>query len=464
MAYNNNEVLKDLQGNTIPQYYNPVTDSYEPLEGSDGANKVVILDANGSEVVSTQVVQPILDKLDQLTGTVLAEENRKVFEDYDPLKQYYVGNKVSYQGSSYYTIVEPPVGTLPTDANYFLLIAEKGDTGNGITNITDNLDGTITITYGEGQTVNITFIGNVASNISYNNSTSELTATTVQDAIDELDGVVDTKLDSSDIANNLTTTTTGMALDATQGKVINDSLVAHKADFMPHGINNAGFHNSIFRGKYLGSSVTTEQYNAISSGTFEDLYIGDYWTINGINWRIAAFNYYRNTGDSLVPGNHLVIVSDESLYSHVMNDTHITTGGYTGSKMYTEGLTQAKTAINNAFPGHVVTIRAYLCNVVTDGKASGGALFDSTVDLMNEVMVYGSVVNGASVYGLYNIGTEKSQLPLFALNPQSINTRYSYWLRDVASASYFAHVSLNGIATLTNAGNSIAVRPRFLIS
>ena len=59
-----------------------------------------------------------------------------------------------------------------------------------------------------------------------------------------------------------------------------------------------------------------------------------------------------------------------------------------------------------------------------------GAWVDSTVDLMNEIMVYGSVVNGAATYGLYNIGTEKSQLPLFALNPQSINTRYTYWLRD----------------------------------
>src|SRR5690554_4023945 len=111
---------------------------------------------------------------------------------------------------------------------------------------------------------------------------------------------------------------------------------AHLADFMPHGINNAGFHNSIYRGKYLGSTVTTEQYTAISSGTFTDLYIGDYWTINGINWRIAAFNYYRNTGDSLIPGNHIVVVPDQSLYSHVMNDTNTTEGGYTGSKMYTQ--------------------------------------------------------------------------------------------------------------------------------
>lgn len=256
----------------------------------------------------------------------------------------------------------------------------------------------------------------------------------------------------------------GNTADAHGIDVIAGDLETHKAEFASLFTTNADAKNSIYRGKYLGNTVTAEQYTAISSGTFTDLYIGDYWTINGINWRIAAFNYYRNTGDSSVPGNHLVIVPDTSLYSHVMNDTNTTEGGYTGSKMYTEGLTQAKAIINNAFSGHVVTFRAYFCNAVSNGEASAGGWVDSTVDLMNEIMVYGSVVNGAATYGVYNIGTEKSQLPLFALNPQSINTRYSYWLRDIASASYFARVSSFGYAALSGASDSLAVRPRFLIS
>ena len=246
--------------------------------------------------------------------------------------------------------------------------------------------------------------------------------------------------------------------------VLTEEIDDHMADFMPHGVDNAGFHNSIYRGLFLGNEVTSEQYQAISTGTFADLYIGDYWTINGVVWRIAAFDYYYNTGDSAYTTHHAVIVPDTSFYSHVMNDSSTTEGGYTGSKMYTEGLEQAKTIINNAFSGHVVTFRSYLCNAVTNGEASAGAWTDSTVDLMNEIMVYGSVVNGKSTYGLYNIGTEKSQLPLFALNSQSINTRYAYWLRDVASASYFAYVGSDGYAARRNASYSYAVRPRFLIS
>ena len=57
------------------------------------------------------------------------------------------------------------------------------------------------------------------------------------------------------------------------------------------GNQNAGFHNSIYRGKNLGSSVSAEQWAQIGAGTFDDMFIGDYWVINGVTWRIAAFDY-----------------------------------------------------------------------------------------------------------------------------------------------------------------------------
>ena len=239
---------------------------------------------------------------------------------------------------------------------------------------------------------------------------------------------------------------------------------SHLADYASLFTGNADAKNSIYRGKYLGNTVTAEQYTAISSGTFTDLYIGDYWTIGGVNWRIAAFNYYRNTGDTSVPGNHITIVPDTQLYTHVMNDTNITTGGYTGSKMYTEGLEQAKTTIRGIFGTHLLNIRRYLSNAVTDGASSGGAWFDSDIELMNEIMVYGSRVNGSAIRGLYDIGTEKSQLPLFALNPRMINIRQTYWLRDVVSASYFALVLGTGDAAYGSASFAYGVRPAFSIS
>lgn len=240
-----------------------------------------------------------------------------------------------------------------------------------------------------------------------------------------------------------------------------------EAKIAPLLFNNAGAHNAIYRGKSLGSSVTTAQYSAISAGTFDDMYIGDYWTIGGVNYRIAAFDYYLNCGDTSCTKHHVVLVPDTCLYNHVMNDTNITTGAYVGSKMYTEGLEQAKTTIKAAFSGHVLSKRIYLSNATANGKTSAGAWCDSEVDLMCEHMVYGNgvfspVSDGTTVPNNYRV--EKSQLPLFQHEPSRICNRADWWLRDVISASYFALVGTGGNADCYGASNSYGVRPAFCIS
>lgn len=239
---------------------------------------------------------------------------------------------------------------------------------------------------------------------------------------------------------------------------VNDEL-EKKVTIFP----NAGSHNSIYRGENLGSEVTEAQWNAIQTGTFDDLYIGDYWTINGAKWRIAAFDYFYNCGDVAFTKHHVVIVPDTNLYMHNMNDTNITTGAYVGSKMYTEGLEQAKTMIQNAFgTEHVLSHRIYLSNAVSNGKTSAGAWTDSIVDLMCEQMVYGCgifspVSDGSVVPNNYRV--EKCQLPLFTLNPQLISNRAWYWLRDVISSATFANVGGSGAANYNNASSALGVRP-----
>lgn len=250
-----------------------------------------------------------------------------------------------------------------------------------------------------------------------------------------------------------------------------------EAKIAPLLFNNAGAHNAIYRGKSLGSTVTTAQYAAIKAGTFDDLYIGDYWTIGGVNYRIAAFDYYLNSGDTSCNTHHVVIVPDTCLYNAQMHNTssggyeagaaNTTAGGYVGSDMYKSNLEQAKTTIKSAFSGHVLKHRIYLTNAVANGRASGGAWCDSEVDLMCEQMVYGSgifspVSDGSNVPANYRV--EKSQLPLFQHEPSRICNRATWWLRDVITASYFAGVSGDGRATYHDASVSLGVRPAFCIS
>lgn len=234
----------------------------------------------------------------------------------------------------------------------------------------------------------------------------------------------------------------------------------------------AGAHNAIFRGKFLGNSVTSEQYAQITAGTFKDLYIGDYWTIGGVNYRIAAFDYYLHCGyPTECTQHHVTLVPDSTLYAAQMNSTNTTAGGYVGSKMYVEGLTQAKTTIKAAFNGHVLNHRIYLVNAVSNGAPSGGLWSDSEVDLMTERMVYGCPIFSPMPNGaldpwtqMHNYTVEKSQLPLFALAPEYITYRPSwYWLRDVVTAAAFAHVGSDGNANCYGAGLSGGVRPAFSI-
>lgn len=250
-----------------------------------------------------------------------------------------------------------------------------------------------------------------------------------------------------------------------------------EAKIAPLLFNNAGAHNAIYRGKSLGSTVTTAQYAAIKAGTFDDLYIGDYWTIDGVNYRIAAFDYYLNSGDTNCTTHHVVIVPDTCLYNAQMHNTssgswesgaaNTTAGGYVGSDMYKSNLEQAKTTIKSAFSGHVLKHRIYLTNAVANGRASGGAWCDSEVDLMCEQMVYGSgifspVSDGSNVPANYRV--EKSQLPLFQHEPSRICNRATWWLRDVITASHFARVGDVGYATYRYASLSYGVRPAFCIS
>jgi uncharacterized protein YneR len=215
-------------------------------------------------------------------------------------------------------------------------------------------------------------------------------------------------------------------------------------------------HRNIYRGKNLGTVITEAQKAAIQAGTFDDLFIGDYWVINGVNWVIADMDYWYNCGDTAFTNHHLVIVPSTSLYTAPMNATDTTEDGYVGSLMYTEGLDQAKTTISTAFGDMLLTHRELLSNSAT----GAGTWFDSEVDLMSETMVYGSYIHTISGG---KITSSKQQLSLFRLNPTAANIRASYWLSCVVSSSDFAYVTHNGAAHNLNASYPVGVRPVFAI-
>lgn len=262
---------------------------------------------------------------------------------------------------------------------------------------------------------------------------------------------------------------TGMiaAINEVLGDVNTQAEDIKKLDDRTEVLNytGAGLKNCLWRGKYLGDKLTDAQSAAIRDGSFKDLWLGDYWTIGGVNYRIMDFDYWYQSGDTACTTHHVVVVPDTVLYNAQMNTTNVTTGGYNGSAMRTSNLNSAKTTIKNAFgASHILSHRELLTNAVSNGNSSGWAWFDADIELMSEHMVYGARAWGGGAHVGYDVGNAKSQLSGFKARGDMEHTRSSwYWLRDVSSAPNFCLVNFNGGANVIGASNSVGVRPAFPI-
>lgn len=221
-------------------------------------------------------------------------------------------------------------------------------------------------------------------------------------------------------------------------------------------LDNPYMHRNIFRGEYLGESITAEQLEAIRNGTFDGLYIGDYWEKGETKYRIADIDYWLYTGHpDKVNKHHIVIVPDVCLTIGKMSATKSTTDGYTGSLIKTQTLPELKTQLNTMFEEHIMERRDILNGWIT-----------TDIDLMSEIMLYGSNIynqcaTGTVVPNLHT--TAKQQLSLFRLVPQYICADNAYWLRDITSSTDYALMSNVGNSGHDPANMEYGVRPVFAV-
>lgn len=249
--------------------------------------------------------------------------------------------------------------------------------------------------------------------------------------------------------------------------------------------NSAAAHNSIYRGKNLTDVYTVDEIcQRISAGTFEDLYIGDYFDISittslggteTVRCVLAGFDIMWNNGDTAFTKHHAVIVPKDCFKTTAkMNDTNETTGGYAGSKMHTETLPVYAEALQTALNNHIISHRELLSTAVSTtgnsnagagftGYASGWAWKDCLLRLMSEIQVYGSTVLSSS---FYDTGNANIQFPLFRLAPNlkvaglgHNGSRMWYYLSAVVSAAAFARCNLIGYSCGSSAAGDGGVRP-----
>lgn len=246
----------------------------------------------------------------------------------------------------------------------------------------------------------------------------------------------------------------------------------------------ASAHNSIYRGKDITSKLQDGSlYSEIAAGTFDDIWVGDYFTatVKGISgtisnsttnvsatsassrtFRIMHLDTMYQKGDAALSKHTAVVMPDNPFGNCPMNATNTTSGGYVASDMYTKCIPLVDENLEEVFGTHLIQFR----NLFTDSTNNTGAnnywdYYDCKSFLLNEVEVYGSVV--FSSYG-YDVGTGNTQFSAFRLNPILINYNRSWWwLRSICNSTSFCDVRGLGYSGAYYASYRIGVRPAFLI-
>jgi hypothetical protein len=248
-------------------------------------------------------------------------------------------------------------------------------------------------------------------------------------------------------------------------------------------VDSAAAHNAIYRGKDLTAYFNSgEMSAAIADGSFRNIYPGDYITksitIDGTTYSNVKFivmdlDYHLHCGDTETTAHHVAIMPEEQLGTAQMNTEHTSTGGYLGSKMWTEHMPKVAAGFEATFgAAHILEHRELLSNAMDanlksnaydawSGAASGWTWASVKVNLANANMVYGAPVLSSS---FFDTGECNSQLAAFRLNHGLIcSKRYWWWLRSVAFASGFCLVADDGYAYGDDAARSGGVRPIALL-
>lgn len=217
-------------------------------------------------------------------------------------------------------------------------------------------------------------------------------------------------------------------------------------------------HNGIFRGKDLTNIYTIdEMYSMINSGNFDDLFLGDYFTVpittdimtgftgaefeSGVTYyevggadpvsrtftetedtepqsgkvyctkltktetvdlMFAAFDYYLNTGDTELTDHHAVLIPRNAGFETTanMNATLTTNGGYYGSNMHQIVLPCYAKSLKTALGNHLLSYRSWLTtaiNASTPSMAGAGLIGAASVSAWETTEL--QLLNEVQVYG-----------------------------------------------------------------
>lgn len=371
--------------------------------------------------------------------------------------------------------VKPP--QLPSWSGFSYLPIAMVDVYGGATSISNaeitNLAGTSTCPWvsGPNMTVNVDGLQNQLQ------SKFDTWFASVRDALNKAAGG-NVNVDIANLKTDMTATKdklerTVRALNSWVGDInnINAKMGNRNTIYEMLDQGNAGIHNSIWRGDHLGTTLSTDQQAAIRNGTFKGIYVGDYWTIWGVQWRVAGFDYWRNIGPSAWDRPHMILIPDTSLVKAPWG-TGSTSDGYMGSLLFKKAPAISSTIdrLRAMFGSNLNSPWHRVSNGAEDGLVTSWAWEGtSQAALLTERMLFGQPVQSyAQSYTQrrYDFSVAaQGQLPMFRLNPQFITSaKEAIWLQDIANASSAFFLDSTGIVNAAPVTYSYGVRPYVVIT
>lgn len=224
-------------------------------------------------------------------------------------------------------------------------------------------------------------------------------------------------------------------------------------------------HRNTYRGTNLGNTYTEAQKQAISSGTFDDIYVGDYWEIDGVKWRVMDFDYFKSENNE----HHVVIWPDSNTQEAVFTTASLSTVGYRNSPIRISSLRTAtgntSEKINNAFGAGYQMVYKDLMSVSigSDGGVNGTEVVNSALELPNTYMIFGITPGTVKKSILETHASNYNQFAALAINPKLIDISTGYWFRNIVDASTAVILDKSGCMVNTGVTTSHSIRPVFAL-
>ena len=242
-------------------------------------------------------------------------------------------------------------------------------------------------------------------------------------------------------------------------------------------------HNSIYRGAYLGSISSLNEYLAfrsahgIDDGSYKDLYIGDTFYINdgtyNVPWVVAHFNYYYDVGNYGSGGTTGVILMTKArITTSKMYATAENPNGFVRTIPATTVCPAIATALQTVFGSYLLDFNPAISTELISSIPSmaGMGMNGATTKLSwgsakclipTEIQVYGSQIYSSSA----NDSAEASnKFALFNFINHVTFDRNSFWLRNACSDSHYCMATGEGRPNEAAVNNELGIRPYIYIN